>query len=254
MKGDRTARVGSVCRRRWPEMVLGLLACLIFLGSLGSLELWGKREQRAAAEALDTVDNNHWLVAEIQGRPRLEKPPLPRWTAALLLTVTGRREEWIIRLPGALLGPGHRRSDLLAGAQDGRARAGAGLRHDPLHDGTLRLRTAPGGQRWSPGSVHDPGPLRSLASTSRNTMPRRIHQTGEHDDGARGRSRVVDPLTHRARSGVPLQGSDHSSSRRSHDCPSSGESGNGSGGACACWPIPRDWLSFSQQRPPGRFW
>ena len=43
-------------------------------------------------------------MAEIQGRPRLEKPPLPRWTAAALMTVTGRRDEWVVRLPGALSG------------------------------------------------------------------------------------------------------------------------------------------------------
>ena len=75
-----------------------------FSGCLGSVELWGKREQRAAAEAIDTVDHNHWLVAQIQGRPRLEKPPLPRWSIAALMILTGRRDEWIIRLPGALAG------------------------------------------------------------------------------------------------------------------------------------------------------
>ncbi|MGC8640410.1 MAG: ArnT family glycosyltransferase, partial [Isosphaeraceae bacterium] len=90
--------------RCWPELVVGLLAGLIFLGSLGTLELWGKREQRASAEALDTVENGHWLVANIQGRPRLEKPPLPRWVAAALMTLTGRRDEWIVRLPAALSG------------------------------------------------------------------------------------------------------------------------------------------------------
>ncbi|MBV8310915.1 MAG: hypothetical protein JO344_11050, partial [Planctomycetaceae bacterium] len=81
MRVDKRSALRSVSRRWWPEMVLGLLAGFIFLGFLGSLELWGKREQRASAEALDTVENGHWLVAEIQGRPRLEKPPLPRWTA-----------------------------------------------------------------------------------------------------------------------------------------------------------------------------
>jgi len=92
----------SVSRRWWPELVVGLLASLIFLGFLGSLELWGKREQRASAEALDTVENGRWLVAEIQGRPRLEKPPLPRWTTAALMALTGRRDEWVVRLPSAL--------------------------------------------------------------------------------------------------------------------------------------------------------
>ena len=69
-------------QRFGPEALLALLAALVFLGFLGSVDLWGKREQRASAEAIDTIDHEHWLVAQIQGRPRLEKPPLPRWTIA----------------------------------------------------------------------------------------------------------------------------------------------------------------------------
>jgi 4-amino-4-deoxy-L-arabinose transferase-like glycosyltransferase len=88
-------------RRAGPEVLVGVLAAMMFLGCLGSLDLWGKREQRLAAEAIDTVDHDHWLVAEIQGRPRLEKPPLPRWMIAGLIALTGRRDEWMIRLPGA---------------------------------------------------------------------------------------------------------------------------------------------------------
>ncbi len=104
MREDKRSAFRSVSRRWWPELVVGLLAGCIFLGFLGSLELWGKREQRAAAETLDTVQNGHWLVAEIQGRPRLEKPPLPRWTTAVLMALTGRRDEWAVRLPCALSG------------------------------------------------------------------------------------------------------------------------------------------------------
>jgi 4-amino-4-deoxy-L-arabinose transferase-like glycosyltransferase len=88
--------------RQAPEIALALLASVIFLGCLGSVDLWGKREQRASAEALDTIDARHWLVAEIQGRPRLEKPPLPRWTIASLVLLTGRRDEWVMRLPSAM--------------------------------------------------------------------------------------------------------------------------------------------------------
>ncbi len=94
----------AALRRWWPEALLAVLAGMGFLGCLGSVELWGKREQRATAEAIDTVDHHHWLVAQIQGRPRLEKPPLPRWSIAALLLLTGRRDEWIVRLPGALAG------------------------------------------------------------------------------------------------------------------------------------------------------
>src|SRR5580704_1569868 len=88
----------------WPEALVVLLALAAFLGCLGSVELWGKREQRASAEAIDTVDHNHWLVAQIQGRPRLEKPPLPRWSIAALMKVTGCRDERVVRLPGAIAG------------------------------------------------------------------------------------------------------------------------------------------------------
>src|SRR5271165_2312322 len=81
----------ALARRWWPETMLVVLASAGFLGYLGSVELWGKREQRAAAEAIDTLDRQHWLVAEIQGRPRLEKPPLPRWSIAALVFLTGCR-------------------------------------------------------------------------------------------------------------------------------------------------------------------
>ena len=101
-EGGLMARLDRVMRRFGPEALLAALAGLVFLGFLGSVDLWGKREQRASAEAIDTLDHNHWLVAQIQGRPRLEKPPLPRWTIATLMTVTGRRDEWMVRLPSAL--------------------------------------------------------------------------------------------------------------------------------------------------------
>ena len=91
----------TIERAGWPEVVVGLVAAIIFLGGLGAVDLWGKREQRASAEVLDTVDHHHWLVAEIQGRPRLEKPPLPRWIVATLIEITGRRDEVIVRLPSA---------------------------------------------------------------------------------------------------------------------------------------------------------
>ncbi|HEV3164919.1 MAG TPA: glycosyltransferase family 39 protein, partial [Isosphaeraceae bacterium] len=92
------ARIG----RSMPELMLAILAGMVFLGCLGSMDLWGKREQRASAEAIDTIRQGHWLVAQIQGRPRLEKPPLPRWTIAILMELTGRRDEWVVRLPSAL--------------------------------------------------------------------------------------------------------------------------------------------------------
>ena len=95
-------RFGLWVRAHGPEVVLAASALVTFVGLLGAVDLWGKREQRAAAEALDTVEHGHWLIAEIQARPRLEKPPLPRWVSAGLMQVTGRSDETIVRLPSAL--------------------------------------------------------------------------------------------------------------------------------------------------------
>jgi 4-amino-4-deoxy-L-arabinose transferase-like glycosyltransferase len=89
-------------RSRGPELVLAVASLATFLGLLGAVDLWGKREQRAAAEALDTVEHGHWLIADIQSRPRLEKPPLPRWVSASLMLVSGRSDELMVRLPSAL--------------------------------------------------------------------------------------------------------------------------------------------------------
>src|SRR5690606_2438702 len=95
-------RFGRWVRSRGPEVVLAASALATFIGLLGAVDLWGKREQRAAAEALDTIEQGHWLSAEIQGRPRLEKPPLPRWASAGLMLLSGRSDEAVVRLPSAL--------------------------------------------------------------------------------------------------------------------------------------------------------
>src|SRR5262249_61515715 len=50
----------------------------------------------------DGVEQGHWGVAGIEGRPGRENPPVPRWTIAALMPLTGRRDEWMVRLPAAL--------------------------------------------------------------------------------------------------------------------------------------------------------
>ncbi len=98
----KVCEVGETARRWAPEAAVAVLAAVVFLGFLGAVDLWGKREQRAAAETIDTLREGHWLVAEIQCRKRLEKPPLPRWTIAGLMALTGNQDEWVVRLPSAL--------------------------------------------------------------------------------------------------------------------------------------------------------
>ena len=137
-------RVRGLAGDRLHEVLLAAMAGAVFLGCLGSVDLWGKREQRAAVEALDTIDSRHWLVAEMQGRPRLEKPPLPRWSIAALMMLTGRRNESMVRLPGALSALGTVALVYALGTAHGRPRGRTGLGPGSLFAGFLRRRNASG--------------------------------------------------------------------------------------------------------------
>ncbi len=96
----------TALRCLWPEILVALLAIAAFLGCLGSLDIWSEREQHASARAIETYTQNRWLDVDPSSRPSLGEPPLSRWSIAALMCVTGRRDEWILRLPNALAGLG----------------------------------------------------------------------------------------------------------------------------------------------------
>jgi 4-amino-4-deoxy-L-arabinose transferase-like glycosyltransferase len=77
------------------------LSCVLGLGSIG---LWGAREKRLAACVSDMVREGHWLVPNLWGRERLEKPPLPYWMSAAAALATGQLNEWTLRVPGLVAG------------------------------------------------------------------------------------------------------------------------------------------------------
>lgn len=78
------------------------LAVGVFLPPLATLELWDRREEHVAADAVDTLHFNHWLVSYDHGLPRLKKPPLARWCSAAALWLTGTANEFVVRLPAGL--------------------------------------------------------------------------------------------------------------------------------------------------------
>jgi 4-amino-4-deoxy-L-arabinose transferase-like glycosyltransferase len=171
------------------EMVLAVLASTVFLGFLGSVDLWGKREQRASAEALDTVDQGHWLVAQIQGRPRLEKPPLPRWIVATLVTATGRRDEAIVRLPSVLAALGMVALVYALGCRLGGRAVGlsSGLALTSLGFFIVELRQA-----------GNDGLLAFFTTLALYAAWRRLHGEGTAHDGAPGGARAWNLLFYAA--------------------------------------------------------
>lgn len=108
MRGEGTSDSPSRLEVIRPKPSLWLLAGIatalaIFLLPIGRIALFDRREEHIAADAVDTLENGHWLVATDHGRPRLKKPPLSRWVAAASIAALSRTE-FAVRLPFALAG------------------------------------------------------------------------------------------------------------------------------------------------------
>src|SRR5262245_55182497 len=90
--------------RRGPVCLISAACFMSFIVGLGAIGVWGIREKRLAACVADIVYGHNWLVPNLCGRPRLEKPPLPYWIIASFSTLTGQLNEWVLRLPGVVAG------------------------------------------------------------------------------------------------------------------------------------------------------
>lgn len=88
--------------RRWP-MVIALLLVILFLlfWGLGHRSLWAS-EGRWAEITREMFVTGDFFHPTIGGEPYFDKPLLTYWVIAAFSTVTGRLNEFIIRLPSAL--------------------------------------------------------------------------------------------------------------------------------------------------------
>lgn len=86
-----------------PTIVFWSAAVLLSLWALGQRGLWGAEDRWAeiAREMLFTRDFFHPCI---NGEPYFDKPLLGYWLIALVATVTGRLDEWAVRLPSAIAG------------------------------------------------------------------------------------------------------------------------------------------------------
>lgn len=104
--GGEVTRAGlleaSVADSRHRLCWLALAFSLSLVLGLGSIGLWGARERRFGACVADMVREGHWLVPNLWGRLRLEKPPLPYWICSTGALVTGHLNEWTLRVPSLL--------------------------------------------------------------------------------------------------------------------------------------------------------
>lgn len=85
------------------KRILFIAASISFFTKLW-LEDVGLMESRNFISAREIVESGNWLVTTLNGNYRFEKPPLPTWTAAAMMKITGNVDDsWIFRIPAALL-------------------------------------------------------------------------------------------------------------------------------------------------------
>lgn len=86
-----------------PELLIVLVALLLFVPGLGALHLFDWDEINFAEIAREMILTGDYLRPQIDFRPFWEKPPLFMWMQALCMTVFGIGE-FAARLPNALCG------------------------------------------------------------------------------------------------------------------------------------------------------
>lgn len=85
-------------------LLVGPLALVLVAFGLGGRDLWAPDEPRTGEVVREIALTGSWAVLHDNGRPYLEKPPLYFWLAAAAARLTGRVNEFSVRLPASLAG------------------------------------------------------------------------------------------------------------------------------------------------------
>lgn len=87
----------------WADILLALVAVLLLFWALGESGLW-TAEGRWAEVTREMFLTGDFFHPTINGEPYFDKPLLTYWLIALISTLTGRLDEWTVRLPSAISG------------------------------------------------------------------------------------------------------------------------------------------------------
>ncbi len=92
-------------RNRHLALILGLAFLTLGMG-LGRAGRLSYHEAFVAQSARELIESGTWLVPLVDGRPWLEKPPLPFWLVKVSALAFGRLDEAVARLPSMLAAVG----------------------------------------------------------------------------------------------------------------------------------------------------
>jgi 4-amino-4-deoxy-L-arabinose transferase-like glycosyltransferase len=82
-------------------LIISLTLPLVRLGKPG---LGSPHEARVVVTGKNMAESGDWIVPYFNGTVRLQKPPLPYWTIAILAKTFGSLDEFLFRLPSAIMG------------------------------------------------------------------------------------------------------------------------------------------------------
>jgi len=86
-----------------PAIIFWIVAAFILFWYIGARGLWGA-ENRWAEIVREMRLTGDYFHPCINGKPYFDKPLLSYWFIALVAAVTGRLDEWTVRLPSAIAG------------------------------------------------------------------------------------------------------------------------------------------------------
>jgi 4-amino-4-deoxy-L-arabinose transferase-like glycosyltransferase len=104
--GDENLASAQQVQHPWLLVVLLVIYhCALGFSFLGSCPL-GTHELLVAERTREMIDVGHWMVPHLNGEPSLLKPPAPFWISGGLSQLTGKVDEWAVRIPSVLASVG----------------------------------------------------------------------------------------------------------------------------------------------------
>jgi 4-amino-4-deoxy-L-arabinose transferase-like glycosyltransferase len=85
------------------SLALAALIWVLNFWDLGVVPLYTVGEPREAVQVVESFDHGEWILPRRNGTELPSKPPLFHWLGGLTAMSTGRVDEWVVRLPSALI-------------------------------------------------------------------------------------------------------------------------------------------------------
>ena len=88
---------------RAPDVIILAVGCILLFGGLGARSLWYS-EGRWAEITREMILSGDFYHPTIGGEAYFDKPLLTYWLVAIVTAITGRLDEWAVRVPSAVSG------------------------------------------------------------------------------------------------------------------------------------------------------